>query len=1032
MFRHFSTVIFTVILVFLVLFASLFTIQSVLAQQGDIAFLSPQAGDVWTKGDSRSIRWTLPDIPFETSAGVSVQEAVGGILVQSISQSGPGGWIIGNVRLDQGGLGWSWRATYAAFNRGTPSPGHEGTFEIDPGDYYLLLMSDENRPIIRSDIFTIAEEVSFLANTVRLELGAVDESTGEFIVNVVYNDPIGEFNHVHLVINFDSSKIELIDVNKTAIASRLSLIHTPPDAANSNNRMIIGSTSSFSVKEGGVIYEITMRRSVDTKIETDLEFLENESLVKYHFRPPSNEERDLFPLLEGMHLSIPASEFSEDHVRISVGDLELAVGETGVTPISVESLVGPIGDLNITAGYLKLEFTPAQPGEPAVTITGYEFFLDGWSVQPNIQTESIALAFATGGDPLGKDGVLGEIELTATRGSGMRDLRVSEVLLNEGGISVDRQFGTITVAEETILVPPPVLPVHLSITEVDASEYPAVVVPVLLYSTAPISSFALELEGDNLSGNLDDVEDTFVVRLSEKLSGLGWMLEYDENKFSMSASGPSFIPDPEGNGLTPDVLEISFEVTGSGTFRFNFRKAEVNGVVGSASVQSNVLTIDEPVQESPPYRFLFVEGRVWDRRGKYDDLKLSITGEAPHDGGVKPRRMLAHLEDVRVNEDGAYKALLYSFGEGFPLGSLVTVQGPGLSGHFSGFVSALVESSTVEMLVMRIFRDEVFTLKLNEGINLASFPVWQRGMGSALVNNENADFILRQTSDERFRTIFQGDPFGEESRAGEGLVVVMNAPAEITFVGREWLDDGMLYVPISGMNLLGVPMPIGSSASLWGLWDAAEEAGLDPVMVGGHNTESGFYFWTPDYHTPAMEGKGYPYEIQPGRGWLLLCRNTGIINLKGKFHFGAPPARAYAGEVVPIHEFIALVDLTAEEKAQVLAMAQSDPKTRLLLMPPPEKTMLLPNFPNPFNPETWIPYRLAKDADVMVSIYDSRGNMVRTIDVGHHYAGHYDSRETALYWNGRNVSGEQVASGVYFYQILAGDFSATRKMVILK
>ena len=98
----------------------------------------------------------------------------------------------------------------------------------------------------------------------------------------------------------------------------------------------------------------------------------------------------------------------------------------------------------------------------------------------------------------------------------------------------------------------------------------------------------------------------------------------------------------------------------------------------------------------------------------------------------------------------------------------------------------------------------------------------------------------------------------------------------------------------------------------------------------------------------------------------------------------------------------------------------------------PKDTVLLSNYPNPFNPETWIPYRLAEDSDVMLTIYDTAGITVRRLDLGHQSAGFYDSRSHAIYWDGRNDFGEQAASGVYFYHLSAGDYSATRKMLIRK
>ena len=98
----------------------------------------------------------------------------------------------------------------------------------------------------------------------------------------------------------------------------------------------------------------------------------------------------------------------------------------------------------------------------------------------------------------------------------------------------------------------------------------------------------------------------------------------------------------------------------------------------------------------------------------------------------------------------------------------------------------------------------------------------------------------------------------------------------------------------------------------------------------------------------------------------------------------------------------------------------------------PDQMALLPNYPNPFNPETWIPYHLATDANVTVTIYDVRGNVVRELVLGYQSAGVYESRRRAAYWDGRNHLGEPVASGLYFYTLTAGDFSATRKMLILK
>ena len=98
----------------------------------------------------------------------------------------------------------------------------------------------------------------------------------------------------------------------------------------------------------------------------------------------------------------------------------------------------------------------------------------------------------------------------------------------------------------------------------------------------------------------------------------------------------------------------------------------------------------------------------------------------------------------------------------------------------------------------------------------------------------------------------------------------------------------------------------------------------------------------------------------------------------------------------------------------------------------PTQPQLLANYPNPFNPETWIPFQLAQDSTVTATIYDLTGEKIKVIELGHIPAGNYVESNRAIYWDGKTESGELVSSGTYFYQIEAGDYRAIRKMVILK
>lgn len=105
-----------------------------------------------------------------------------------------------------------------------------------------------------------------------------------------------------------------------------------------------------------------------------------------------------------------------------------------------------------------------------------------------------------------------------------------------------------------------------------------------------------------------------------------------------------------------------------------------------------------------------------------------------------------------------------------------------------------------------------------------------------------------------------------------------------------------------------------------------------------------------------------------------------------------------------------------------------------LLMPVdnPLETKLHPNYPNPFNPETWIPYQLAEDAEITIRIYNTSGEIIRTLFSGHQVSGYYITRDKAIYWDGRNNLGEAVASGIYIYELATPTLKRTRKLVIIK
>ena len=164
---------------------------------------------------------------------------------------------------------------------------------------------------------------------------------------------------------------------------------------------------------------------------------------------------------------------------------------------------------------------------------------------------------------------------------------------------------------------------------------------------------------------------------------------------------------------------------------------------------------------------------------------------------------------------------------------------------------------------------------------------------------------------------------------------------------------------------------------------------------------------------------------------LILQYVVGLITSFPAEEKSGGPALVVKSEDEAFRKAIAeleTVSLSKEQRQLLDQLKRLFPQQSLL----PIHTDILQNFPNPFNPETWIPYQLASTSPVTISIYNIKGQLIRKLELGHKTAGFYVSRPRAAYWDGRNKTGEQVASGVYFYQLQAGKFSAMRKLVVLK
>ena len=142
------------------------------------------------------------------------------------------------------------------------------------------------------------------------------------------------------------------------------------------------------------------------------------------------------------------------------------------------------------------------------------------------------------------------------------------------------------------------------------------------------------------------------------------------------------------------------------------------------------------------------------------------------------------------------------------------------------------------------------------------------------------------------------------------------------------------------------------------------------------------------------------------------------------------PDSLHSRHILMIHEW--LTEARSADNGSYIFQEGLTNLENLLSSVIPEKTVLLPNYPNPFNPETWIPYDLAEDAEVDIHIYNLKGESMRRLSIGFQTAGTYRTRDRAAHWDGRNNIGELVASGIYFYTLQVGTIKTTRQMVILK
>ena len=388
-----------------------------------------------------------------------------------------------------------------------------------------------------------------------------------------------------------------------------------------------------------------------------------------------------------------------------------------------------------------------------------------------------------------------------------------------------------------------------------------------------------------------------------------------------------------------------------------------------------------------------------------------------------------------------------------------------------------------------------FTSTLPAGISLFHVPLAEEGLDTVgdLRTKLGANVNLLITYDG---TTWNSRSDDVMITATLGILVSLSAETTVTFEGQPWADTTVtlaagsnligLPVDVEGVDMISdimgifdqdvVSSIIVSSGGEFQLVAAAGDAADGPVAgdaaylviasAAGSATLSGegwsndgttgaapiaLVGYTVDNQTPALNVHGSVVDEITGltrEGFRVKVKN--LSTKSALSHITDEATDGYDMTFVDLADSYAarvgdVLEITADSPSPLIGVQPvrhivtvDDVKNSLIQLEDliayeiPAETELLRNYPNPFNPETWIPYRLAEDADVSLTIYDTSGALVRSIDIGHQTAAVYETRAKAIYWDGRNRFGEQVASGIYFYSLSAGDFSATRRMVILK
>jgi hypothetical protein len=433
------------------------------------------------------------------------------------------------------------------------------------------------------------------------------------------------------------------------------------------------------------------------------------------------------------------------------------------------------------------------------------------------------------------------------------------------------------------------------------------------------------------------------------------------------------------------------------------------------------------------------------------------TGEVAENGlpvevSITTQRLTEKDDTGKTAGDGQYSVTFFDMQKPVAKAGdeiLVTVkdtQGKleGQNRHTLTAAEVEAKETRIDVTPFKTYDVKPVTLTLRKGINVISVPVKEGLRMSDLVEHigkDNVSMIIRYdyTQDKFISylpTFPKDSPANVVVQPGEGYIVVMKTEKKVEF--EEKLSDDETAAPLL--------MPLSLSSN-------GQSTSIFVVTGNVRQEETGRLLRRPfaslwaSAHCNDIALNKVAVRIRNLRTGQTVRDVTGTLagygNYVATFVASEEEFMTRSGDKLEITAQDANHRLTIEPVIHTLT--PDEISDCALIMPLhlslPKQSALLQNYPNPFNPETWIPYQLARDANVNISIYSIKGQLIRTLHLGNQSAGIYVQKGKAAYWDGRDNEGERVASGVYFYtlqvrevipRIGVGDFTATRKMVIVK